>query len=642
MITTRQASALHTRNSYTYRLDLLNESNAENLFCHWAFGQNSIPAWVEEPQVVKEVISECKGLPLALRVIGTSLSTSAGQSPAVYWRVARDKLRDAKPLGEYHKDALLGRLRTSIDALDPMLQECFLDLGAYPQNSEWSTDALLDVCVYVRGMEWVDAVLALVELASRSLLDFPEIVTSVDIGHALESNRAGGLRFSQHDVMRDLVLQLGAKDHPPCHRKRLVMPRRSKNIPSDWQSEEAAMAEVISIHTGGITEEQDWPTSLAFPHARALFLQYFQDGFIIDDLPPFLSSMCRLKVLFIRGAGLTIASTTFEGLVELQSLHIEGVEGVSCLSGTNLPKLEKLRLIDVDEIPTSLIHGLSQYLKFLEVDGLELEELPENLGEIRALTYISLSQCYHLKSLPQSFGNLNNLHTLALHYCSSLSHLPTSFGLLVGLKKLDMSWYKRLQDLSENFGCLVSLEILILANCRNLKELPQSFGWLNNLKELDLSGCEKLKGLPVINVGQLGRLKKLDLSHCFGMEKLPESFGNLHGLEHLMMKDCTRLRHLPVRFGELRSLQYLSLDWCRRLQDLPVSFGQLSGLRTLKMRKLWTLKGLPAAILGRLVGGSLERVECDERLVPHWKALYPPGHPALPKFNGKVAKSSPL
>ncbi|KAI5063679.1 hypothetical protein GOP47_0022226 [Adiantum capillus-veneris] len=365
MITTRQASALHTRNSHTYRLDLLNESNAENLFCHWAFGQNFIPAWVEEPQVVKEVISECKGLPLALRVIGTSLSTSAGQSPAAYWRVARDKLRDAKPLGEYHKDALLGRLRTSIDALDPMLQECFVDLSAYPEDSEWSTDALLDVWVYVRGMEWVDAVLALVELASRSLLDFPEIVTSVDIGHALESNRAGGLSFSQHDVMRDLALQLGAKDHPPSHRKRLVMPRRSKNIPSDWQSEEAAMAEVISIHTGGITEEQGWPTSLAFPHARMLFLQYFQDGFINNDLPPFLSSMCRLKVLFIRGAGLTMASSTFEGLFELQSLHIEGVDGVSCLSGTNLPKLEKLRLIEVDEIPTSLIHGLSQYLKVL-------------------------------------------------------------------------------------------------------------------------------------------------------------------------------------------------------------------------------------------------------------------------------------
>ncbi|KAI5062109.1 hypothetical protein GOP47_0022648, partial [Adiantum capillus-veneris] len=169
LITTRQASTLETHNTHIYTLGLLSENNAQRLFCYWSFGQDSIPDWAEET-LVNEVISECKCLPLALKVIGGSLSNAVWFPLA--WRNARDKLREAEILGEYHKNALQRRLQTSIDALDLKLQECFLDLGAYPEDSRCSVDTLLDIWVYVRGMEWMDAVLALAELGSRCLLDF--------------------------------------------------------------------------------------------------------------------------------------------------------------------------------------------------------------------------------------------------------------------------------------------------------------------------------------------------------------------------------------------------------------------------------------------------------------------------------------
>ncbi|KAI5070099.1 hypothetical protein GOP47_0014442 [Adiantum capillus-veneris] len=488
MITTRQAPALQTRSSHTYRLDVLNEMDAESLFCNWAFGQYSIPAWVEEPLVVKEVILECKGLPLALKVIGASLSSTAGPFPAAYWRVARDKLRDAKPLGEYQKDALLGRLQTSIDALDPMLRECFLDLGAHPEDSHWAADFLLDTWVYVRGMEWVEAVLALVELGNRGLIDFYWGATSVDIWRAVECNSAHELCISQHDVMRDLALQLGAikKNHLPySHCKRLLMPRQGEKIPSDWHSEEAAMAEVISIHIGAMEEEEDWPTGLAFPHARALLL-HFQDGRRGNHLPPFLSSMCKLKVMFIKGHT-NIAITDVGDFVELQSLQIDSRNS---LSGFNLPKLEKLR--DYYPRDKNILASLcmSRHLKVLDMSSyLHIgadAPIPENVvGEYwNALTYLRFFDCDGLENLPQSLGNLSNLHTLHLATCWRLRLLPTSFGRLVALKKLDLSYCISLQYLPEDFGCLESLEILKLDGCHSSKKLPQSFVRLNNLKEL--------------------------------------------------------------------------------------------------------------------------------------------------------------
>ncbi|KAI5070108.1 hypothetical protein GOP47_0014451 [Adiantum capillus-veneris] len=539
MITTRHAPALQTQNSHTYRLDLLNEMDAESLFCNWAFGQHSIPAWVEEPQVVKEVILECKGLPLALRVIGASLLTTCGESPAAYWRVARDKLRDAKPLGEYQKDALLGRLQTSIDALDPMLRECFLDLGAHPEDSHWAPDFLLDTWVYVRGMEWVEAVLALVELGNRGLIDFSKTTTSVDIWRAVECNSARDLYISQHDVMRDLALQLGAiqKNHPPySHCKRLLMPRQGENVPSEWQSEEAAMAEVISIHIGAMKEEDCWPTGLAFPHARALLLHFQERVRQRNHLPPFLGSMCKLKVMFIKGHINNARSTDVGDVVELQSLQIEGENS---LSGFNLPKLEKLRDYGSDDKNILASLCMSRHLKVLDISFcLHVGPILENLGENwNALTYLRLLDCGGVEKLPQSLGNLSNLHTLELAYCHSL------------------------------------------------RKLPQSFLRLSNLKELYLRDC--------------------------GLEKLPKTFGNLRGLERLSLEGCIRLQHLPESLGQLSGLRTLWMGAVDKMKSLPAA---------------WEVGGLALPLLG-----SLERVSCDERMVPCWKALYPPGHP-LPEF----------
>ncbi|MCO5611078.1 hypothetical protein L7F22_065328 [Adiantum nelumboides] len=104
MITTRQsAEFLHARDSLSYNLSLLNETDAKSLFCYWAFEHDSIPDWIDVPfrLVVNEVIEECKGLPLALKVIGTSLFTTSDDPPAWgYWRHTRDKLREAGLLGE--------------------------------------------------------------------------------------------------------------------------------------------------------------------------------------------------------------------------------------------------------------------------------------------------------------------------------------------------------------------------------------------------------------------------------------------------------------------------------------------------------------------------------------------------------------
>lgn len=111
--------------------------------------------------------AECKGLPLALKVIGSSLNGE----PHVAWLNAKDKLSQGQSISSYHKEGLFRCLDTSIDFFDDVGRECFLVLASYLENKKICADALLDIWVYVRKLKWQDAFIMLLKLASKNLLN---------------------------------------------------------------------------------------------------------------------------------------------------------------------------------------------------------------------------------------------------------------------------------------------------------------------------------------------------------------------------------------------------------------------------------------------------------------------------------------
>jgi hypothetical protein len=245
LVTTRDRSTIRTTTSTRlYELPLLDDADALPLFCFWAFGQKSIPSNADE-QLVKQVQAECKGLPLALKVIGSSLH---GQ-PHPAWESAKNKLSNGESISDYHKEGLLRCLETSIDVLDEESRECFLDLGSFPEDRKISVDALLDIWVYVRKMKWHDAFVILLELASRNLLN---LTSNLSRSQAINYGNASELYFSQHDAMRDLALYLASRGSIIC-RKRLFMPRKEDSLPGKWEllMDQGFDAQIVSIHTGG-------------------------------------------------------------------------------------------------------------------------------------------------------------------------------------------------------------------------------------------------------------------------------------------------------------------------------------------------------------------------------------------------------
>jgi len=519
LVTTRDRSIIpKTTSTQLYELPLLNDTDALSLFCFWAFGQRSIPSTADE-HLVKQVQAQCKGLPLALKVIGSSLHGE----PRPVWESAKKKLLNGESISDYHKEGLFKCLETSIDVLDDEARECFSDLGSFPEDRKIPVDALLDIWVYVRKMEWQDAFVILLELAGRNLLNLTSNLRS----QAINYGSASELFFSQHDVMRALALYMASQDRIVC-RKRLFMPKKEDRLPVKWEllKDQAFDAQIVSIHTGGM-EENQW-CNMKFHEAEALVLLFSASNYF---LPSFLSKMRKLKVLIVFNYGSKRA--TVNGLPMLSSLT---------------------------------------QLKTMRLERLIVPPLHEHSKVVQNLEKLSLSLCEGLGNMSRFNGTQSNLKLpimldFNMDHCCDLEELPLGICDMSSVQKWSITNCHLLQKLPDDLGRLSSLRMLRVSACLGLKELPTSIGKLGKLEYLDISLCECLKELPE-EVGQLKKLEELDMRECSRLRKLPKSVGGLRSLKHVIcdekigqqwsrVKSSSAIMDLRIEVVEA----HFSLDW---------------------------------------------------------------------------------
>ena len=129
-----------------------------------------------------------------------------------------------------------------------------------------------------------------------------------------------------------------------------------------------------------------------------------------------------------------------------------------------------------------------------DLGNLELEELPESLGELLSLNKLALINI-GLKKIPKSIKNLKNLEELSIA-SNPQFNIPEVLWNIGSLKKL---------NLSNN----------------NLKIIPESIERLENLQELSLYGnC--MESLPIKAIDKLNKLRTINLEGEKYLSKLDD------------------------------------------------------------------------------------------------------------------------
>ncbi|PTQ26296.1 hypothetical protein MARPO_3272s0001, partial [Marchantia polymorpha] len=134
LVTTRSKELLYRKFATKIEVPMLKPEDSFRLFCWHAFsGVSNVPKNLRKP--AEDVAAECKGLPLALKVIG---GTMAGKRDKRIWDLTLKKLKNAETLSSDHEMQLYHRLQPSVDDLSethPHLKDCFYYFAAYPEDA---------------------------------------------------------------------------------------------------------------------------------------------------------------------------------------------------------------------------------------------------------------------------------------------------------------------------------------------------------------------------------------------------------------------------------------------------------------------------------------------------------------------------
>ncbi|CAN1811869.1 Disease resistance protein L6 [Linum perenne] len=596
IITTRNQNVLTSVQHELYIPDELSCDYSLQLFSRHAFGLDYPPD--DYVTLSQEFVEVATGLPLSLKVIGSSLIRKNQK----FWEA---KLKQLK--------------RIPVDQVQERLMISYLDLKHEERQ------IFLDIaCNFIGERKtmpfymWNDC-------------DFdPEIVVDDLILKSLIKINDEN-EFSMHDCIRDLGRAIVREENHqyPWRRSRIwsnedalemlingegtdrleILKVRIQDTTfklTDRQFEKMSGLRHLEVYFG----EFEGSFKKIFPNIRWLKLRncfsmpidlnmkklvhfHLLDCHVRDDWSGWeiIKEAHKLKVVHLEHCSGLEKAPDLSWCGDLELLNIEACVNMSGeLHVGYLEKLKVLKLVDtmITELTGDI--GMLQNLEILDMldDQLKLKEFPALPTSLKRL-YLSSPRISNLL-------DLENLEELSITNCKY--RFPGDIWKLSKLKTLNLSRF-RCKSLLEEDDLPSSLNKLEISNSNKLDRLP------------DLTNLSNLTRLVLIKTGvsEIVGLKGLRMLEIFEIREAPNLI-NLDGLEHLMLlkelslDDCCALEQLPSLW-DLTKLQQLEISCCQLLSKFCV-LSELSSLRNLQklsisgIDRLSELKGLE----------TLELLEC--------------------------------
>ncbi|GKE14536.1 NB-ARC domains-containing protein, partial [Tanacetum coccineum] len=250
-------------------------------------------------------------------------------------------------------------------------------------------------------------------------------------------------------------------------------------------------------------------------------------------------------------------------------------------------------------------------LRVLSLSRLNIDEVPECVGNMKHLRYLNLSET-RITHLPEFVCNLYNLQTLIVSGCDSLTTLPDNFLKLKNLQHFDIRdtllWNMMPLGISE----MISLQTL--SNKIVVENNDFFLSWLKNLKNLQgnisiqrLDKVQSARDIREVNLSQKRvselRVEWSDDFNDARNETLENEVMNALKPHSDNLKDLLIESYggkvFPNWIGDpsFLLLTCVQISGCRKCTFLP-PLGQLPSLKKLGIRSLNEVKVVGSEFLG--------------------------------------------
>ncbi|KAL3534128.1 hypothetical protein ACH5RR_002589 [Cinchona calisaya] len=560
--------------------------------------------------IAQEVAEECRGLPLAIVVVGKALRNKEEHA----WNDALQQLRNSSVTNiRGMHDLVYSRIEWSYNYLESEeAKSLLLVCSLFPEDYNVPIETLVR---YGKGLQLLNDTETL--SATRDRVN--TITDDLKSCYLMLPGKEECVKL--HDVVRDVCLSIASKDE-----------------------------HVYKVRHSGLKE---WPHNIKYKPCAAISFTFDELSQIPGDLEcpklKFLSLICQ-------SCKLSLPKNFFEGIKELEVLVFEKM---SVELSSSLQLLTSLRTLCLDHctLTTNLsIIGSLRRLEILSFYGSQLLEFPIEIAQLRELKsldlrfekgpyplppgvlagLLKLEELYlgayfqawwdeegdeeSAKGYVREISSLKFLSTFQIctHDSQLLLHILQGLQLeklkrfyIVRTRKRSVGQYQfrrslHLLDIDEK---LLS-EPVINALFRSTDDLFLSPRGSNNLiSELDEDGCANVKKLTLWSCGYKYLIDSTEF--------VPRSaFSNLELLILDDLRNLTEICHGNVpneSFGRLQELKLEGLRSMRYLWRAPIKPPCFGNLRTLEMSYCGSIKSLfSRAIVKFLVQlQKLDVYECE-------------------------------
>ncbi|KAL8056689.1 hypothetical protein ABFX02_04G135600 [Erythranthe guttata] len=527
LVTTRLLKLAVDLGSCTpYELNLLDEAQSWDLLREKVFPEGRCPVELEE--IGRNIARKCRGLPLALVVIGGLLAKSKTED----WKYVEEDVTSA--VNNEDDELCMKVISLSYSHLPIYLKPCFLYLAVFPQDFDIKMSRLVRLWVaegFVR-QRWPKSLEEIGEEYLNDLIDRNLILVS-------KRGISGEVKTCHiHDLLSDLCRREAQKDNF------LVLSKLDNNKASlDMQR-----IRRLSINNG------QWKDATLTASIRS-FLTFFSMN---------LSTYSARRSPLLRVLDVVDRYPKDEILQLINSRYVSCTGLISMSSSSILSRLWCLQTLVVSgDLTLPIVIWQMPQLRHVQARRISLPDPPSRGEKITVLENLqTLSIVKDFKCTKEVTKRIPNLKKLGIVCPTIGSYSLSNLGFLHKLESLSLAFVgTRDRGPRGNMVFPSSLKKLVLSECKIPWEDMSIVGSLPNLEVLKLRSNAAVGQKWISNEGEFTRLKYLLIHEC-ELEIWESDNTHFPCLEQIHLGTVS-LKQIPSDFAEILPLQVIDLYRCK-------------------------------------------------------------------------------